>query len=51
MSRKTYKNLNCKINKSVSNKLEKFIADIKLSKDCYSGESMGKIHQQVQQNR
>jgi len=32
MSRKEYKNLNCKIDKSVSDKLEKFIADTKLSK-------------------
>ena len=32
MPRKAYKNLNCKIDKSVSDKLEKFIADTKLSK-------------------
>lgn len=32
MPRKEYKNLNCKIDKSVSDKLEKFIADTKLSK-------------------
>ena len=32
MPRKEYKNLNCKIDKSVSDKLEKFIADAKLSK-------------------
>lgn len=32
MSRKEYKNLNCKIDKSASDKLEKFIADTKLSK-------------------
>lgn len=32
MSRKEYKNPNCKIDKSVSDKLEKFIADTKLSK-------------------
>ena len=32
MSRKAYKNLNCKIDKSVSDKLEKFVADTKLSK-------------------
>lgn len=32
MRRKEYKNLNCKIDKSVSDKLEKFIADTKLSK-------------------
>lgn len=29
---KEYKNLNCKIDKSISDKLEKFIADTKLSK-------------------
>ena len=29
---KDYKNLNCKIDKEVSNKLEKFIADTKMSK-------------------
>ena len=32
MSRKSYKNLNCKIEKSISDKLEQFIADTKLSK-------------------
>ena len=32
MANKAYKNLNCKIDKSVSDKLEKFIADTKLSK-------------------
>lgn len=32
MPRKEYKNLNCKIDKSVSDKLEKFITDTKLSK-------------------
>lgn len=32
MSRKAYKNLNCKSDKSVSDKLEKFTADTKLSK-------------------
>ena len=32
MPRKAYKNLNCKIAKSVSDKLEQFIADTKLSK-------------------
>lgn len=32
MPRKEYKNLNCKIDKSLSDKLEKFIADTKLSK-------------------
>lgn len=32
MANKVYKNLNCKIDKSVSDKLEKFIADTKLSK-------------------
>lgn len=32
MPRKEYKNLNCKIDKSVSDKLEKFIVDTKLSK-------------------
>lgn len=32
MSRKAYTNLNCKIDKSISNELEKFIADTKLSK-------------------
>ena len=32
MTNKVYKNLNCKIDKSVSDKLEKFIADTKLSK-------------------
>ena len=32
MSRKEYKNLNCKIDKSVSDKQEKFIANTKLSK-------------------
>ena len=32
MLRVFYKNLNCKIDKSVSDKLEKFIADTKLSK-------------------
>lgn len=32
MRRKEYKNLNCKIDKSISDKLEKFIADTKLSK-------------------
>lgn len=32
MPRKEYKNLNCKIDKAVSDKLEKFIADTKLSK-------------------
>lgn len=30
--KKKYKNLNCKIDKSVSDKQEKFIADTKLSK-------------------
>ncbi len=29
---KEYKNLNCKIDKTISDKLEKFIADTKLSK-------------------
>lgn len=32
IANKAYKNLNCKIDKSVSDKLEKFIADTKLSK-------------------
>ena len=32
MANKAYKNLNCKIDKSVPDKLEKFIADTKLSK-------------------
>lgn len=32
MSRKEYKKLDCKIDKSESDKLEKFIADTKLSK-------------------
>ena len=32
MRRKEYKNLNCKLDKSVSDKLEEFIADTKLSK-------------------
>lgn len=32
MPRKAYQKLNCKIYKLVSNKLEKFIADIQLSK-------------------
>lgn len=32
MANEAYKNLNCKIDKSVSDKLEKFIADTKLSK-------------------
>lgn len=32
MLRKAYKNLNCKIDKSVSDKLEKFTVDTKLSK-------------------
>lgn len=32
MARKAYKNLNCKIDKFVSDKLEQFIADTKLSK-------------------
>ena len=32
MANKAYKNLNCKIDKSVSDKLEKFVADTKLSK-------------------
>lgn len=32
MANKAYKNLNCKIDKSVSAKLEKFISDTKLSK-------------------
>ena len=32
MLRVFYKNLNCKIDNSVSDKLEKFIADTKLSK-------------------
>lgn len=32
MANKVYKNLNCKIDKSVSDKLEKFITDTKLSK-------------------
>lgn len=40
IANKAYKNLNCKIDKSVSDKLEKFIADTKLSKtatvDAYS---------------
>lgn len=32
MANKVYKNLNCKIDKSVSDKLEQFIAETKLSK-------------------
>lgn len=32
MVNKAYKNLNCKIDKLVSDKLEKFIADTRLSK-------------------
>lgn len=32
MANKAYKNLNYKIDKSVSDKLEKFIADTRLSK-------------------
>lgn len=32
IANKAYKNLNCKIDKSVSDKLEKFIADTILSK-------------------
>lgn len=32
MANKAYKNLNCKINKTISDKLEKFIAETKLSK-------------------
>lgn len=32
MANKIYKNLNCKIDKSVSDKLEQFISDTKLSK-------------------
>ncbi len=32
MPRKKYKNLNCKIDIAVSDELEKFIADTKLSK-------------------
>lgn len=32
MANKAYKNLNCKIGKSVSDKLEKFISDTRLSK-------------------
>ena len=32
MANKAYKNLNCRIDKLVSDKLEKFIADTKLSK-------------------
>lgn len=32
MPRKEYKNLNCKIDKDISDKLEQFIADTKLSK-------------------
>lgn len=43
IANKAYKNLNCKIDKSVSDKLEKFIADTKLSKtatvDANSGSS------------
>lgn len=32
MANKVYKNLNCKIDKAVSDKLEQFIAETKLSK-------------------
>ena len=32
MANKEYKNLNCKIDKSVSDKLEQFIAETRLSK-------------------
>ena len=32
MANKVYKKLNCKIDKSVSDKVEKFIADTRLSK-------------------
>lgn len=32
MANKAYKNLNCKIDKALSDKLEKFIADTKFSK-------------------
>lgn len=32
MANKAYKNLNCKIDKIISDKLEKFIADTRLSK-------------------
>lgn len=32
MANKIYKNLNCKINKALSDKLEKFVQDTRLSK-------------------
>lgn len=32
MTKKAYKNLNCKIDKTLSDKLEKFIQDTRLSK-------------------
>lgn len=32
MAKKAYKNLNCKIDKTLSDKLEKFIQDTRLSK-------------------
>lgn len=32
MTRKDYKNLNCKIDRSVSDRLEKFISETRLSK-------------------
>lgn len=44
MPRKEYKNLNCKIDKSASNKLEKFIADTKLSKTATVEKSIRGIY-------
>ena len=43
MANKAYKNLNCKIDKSVSNKLEIFIADAKLSKTATVEKALEKL--------
>ncbi len=51
MANKAYKNLNCKIDKSVSDKLEKFIADIKLSKTATVEKHWKNILTSTQQNR
>lgn len=43
MANNVYKNLNCKIDKSVSDKLKKFIADTHTFQDCYGEENVERI--------
>ena len=51
MPRKAYKNLNCKIDKSVSDKLKKFVADTKLSKNATVEKALEEYINKCNKNR